>query len=144
VGSYCSVLNVEIHANNSYEVGVGAGRLYLARLNPAFIRPARPRGWGMRRGEDHWDYRPWQARFFVDVPLWPAWLLIVPLTVIMFRRDRALPERFCSECGYDLTGNVTGRCPECGEIVSSKPITRNDDQSAEPNHRGSVRHDRWV
>jgi hypothetical protein len=21
----------------------------------------------------------------------------------------------CRECGYDLTGNVSGRCPECGE-----------------------------
>jgi len=22
--------------------------------------------------------------------------------------------RFCAACGYDLTGNVSGRCPECG------------------------------
>ncbi len=22
--------------------------------------------------------------------------------------------RWCVDCGYDLTGNVTGRCPECG------------------------------
>jgi hypothetical protein len=21
---------------------------------------------------------------------------------------------FCSNCGYDLTGNTSGRCPECG------------------------------
>lgn len=27
-----------------------------------------------------------------------------------FRRRRNL----CVECGYDLTGNVSGRCPECG------------------------------
>jgi uncharacterized paraquat-inducible protein A len=26
----------------------------------------------------------------------------------------------CSECGYDLTGNVSGRCPECGLPVSRK------------------------
>ncbi len=144
VGSYWSVLNVEIHASNSYELGVGAGRLYVARLHPTFIRPARPSGWGIRRGEDHYDYRPWQARFFVDVPLWPAWVLLVPITVIMFRRDRPPPVHLCSNCGYNLTGNVTGRCPECGEIVSSKSITRNGDRCVEPDHRGSVRHDRWV
>jgi hypothetical protein len=27
----------------------------------------------------------------------------------------------CIYCGYDLTGNVSGRCPECGNLVSSAP-----------------------
>ena len=26
-------------------------------------------------------------------------------------------ERYCIQCGYDLTGNVSGVCPECGEKV---------------------------
>jgi uncharacterized RDD family membrane protein YckC len=25
----------------------------------------------------------------------------------------------CHDCGYDLTGNVTGRCSECGRPVNS-------------------------
>jgi hypothetical protein len=25
--------------------------------------------------------------------------------------------RSCRKCGYDLTGNVTGRCPECGQEI---------------------------
>ncbi|MEE8171219.1 MAG: hypothetical protein V3T70_11795 [Phycisphaerae bacterium] len=25
----------------------------------------------------------------------------------------------CRHCGYDLTGNVSGRCPECGTIISA-------------------------
>lgn len=24
----------------------------------------------------------------------------------------------CSSCGYNLTGNVSGRCPECGVLIS--------------------------
>ncbi len=28
--------------------------------------------------------------------------------------DRVNRERRCSECRYDLRGNTTGRCPECG------------------------------
>jgi hypothetical protein len=26
----------------------------------------------------------------------------------------------CTECGYDLTGNVSGKCPECGVHVNPK------------------------
>lgn len=26
----------------------------------------------------------------------------------------------CANCGYDLTANVSGRCPECGAIVDRK------------------------
>lgn len=33
------------------------------------------------------------------------WLFREPL-------DRSRP--LCIQCGYDLTGNVSGRCPECG------------------------------
>ncbi|MBI1827795.1 MAG: hypothetical protein HY287_02690 [Planctomycetes bacterium] len=30
---------------------------------------------------------------------------------------RALNPMLCRGCGYDLTGNVSGRCPECGRDV---------------------------
>jgi hypothetical protein len=29
----------------------------------------------------------------------------------------------CPGCGYDLTGNVSGTCPECGESVAADPNT---------------------
>jgi hypothetical protein len=29
----------------------------------------------------------------------------------------------CRQCGYDLTGNVSGRCPECGEAVAATDST---------------------
>ena len=31
----------------------------------------------------------------------------------------ALPAMQCSRCGYDLTGNVSGTCPECGAAVAA-------------------------
>jgi amino acid transporter len=28
------------------------------------------------------------------------------------------PKGKCGSCGYDLTGNVSGKCPECGTIIN--------------------------
>ncbi|MGD8452221.1 MAG: hypothetical protein PVJ57_10420 [Phycisphaerae bacterium] len=53
-----------------------------------------------------------------------AWLTLRRLH-LAWRRRRA--PRFapghCRECGYDLTGNVTGVCPECGKQSASEPRT---------------------
>jgi hypothetical protein len=32
---------------------------------------------------------------------------------------RKLSVHLCRQCGYDLTGNVTGVCPECGTAISA-------------------------
>ena len=41
----------------------------------------------------------------------PTWFLARPL-----HRARHRPRRgLCLSCGYDLAGNMSGRCPECGE-----------------------------
>lgn len=32
-------------------------------------------------------------------------------------RDHRLPEGSCQTCSYDLTGNVSGVCPECGTKI---------------------------
>lgn len=42
---------------------------------------------------------------------------IIILSVLcrhLFRISRTVKPNTC-ECGYDLTGNVSGRCPECGQ-----------------------------
>src|SRR5262249_38095215 len=48
----------------------------------------------------------------------PFWLLLVIVaapTVLLWHRDQR--HRFapghCQNCGYNLTGNETGKCPEC-------------------------------
>lgn len=36
-----------------------------------------------------------------------------------FRRWRRERKGWCLSCGYDLEGNVSGRCPECGKAISN-------------------------
>jgi hypothetical protein len=33
-------------------------------------------------------------------------------------RRMKIPSGCCQRCGYDLTGNVSGRCPECGMTIN--------------------------
>lgn len=48
----------------------------------------------------------------------PLWIpLVPPLLLILALRRQNLPGS-CRRCGYDLTGNVSGRCPECGTAVT--------------------------
>jgi hypothetical protein len=56
----------------------------------------------------------WELYF----PLWLLFLLVAIPTGFLFWRDyRRIPEGHCQACGYNLTGNTSGICPECGETI---------------------------
>lgn len=55
-------------------------------------------------------------------------ILVGLLTVSCLLNYRDLRRRYlrqaphkCRSCGYDLTGNMTGTCPECGSPICEKP-----------------------
>ena len=48
------------------------------------------------------------------IPLWPAALLAGIATIVFGYRSRRIPPGHCKACRYDLTGNISGVCPECG------------------------------
>lgn len=59
-------------------------------------------------------------------PLWLATIVfsvypsIVFILMPLYRTHRCHHRRrrgLCVQCGYDLTGNVSGRCPECGQAI---------------------------
>ena len=48
-------------------------------------------------------------------PFWIPVLVFGAATALLWYMDRRrVPSGHCRKCGYDLTGNVSGRCPECG------------------------------
>ena len=51
----------------------------------------------------------------------PHWLALLAFAVLpaawSFRRHRQRDDSACRQCGYNLTSNVSGICPECGEPV---------------------------
>ena len=51
----------------------------------------------------------------VWLPLWIPFVLVAVPTAFLWWRDRhRIPPGRCQKCGYNLTGNVSGVCPECG------------------------------
>jgi hypothetical protein len=56
----------------------------------------------------------WRSSDMYSIPYWMPFLLLAIPTAILWYRDRRPPVGRCQWCGYDLMGNVSGVCPECG------------------------------
>ena len=99
---------------------------------PNPFRPATSAGrdWILIRWEhvadyiDEWSYPPKtypRTTISFSVALWPLLLFVLvypSVTVVkLIRRRSRLRSGHCENCGYDLTGNVSGTCPECSTPV---------------------------
>ena len=56
---------------------------------------------------------------YVWIPLWVPTALCALVVLLGLRKRNPKAGKPCEECGYDLTGNVSGRCPECGVSLHS-------------------------
>lgn len=62
--------------------------------------------------------------FSIELPWWLPTLLFLGITIVAQRRGGS-PEdgkNVCS-CGYNLNGNTSGICPECGTPIN-EPVSR--------------------
>jgi hypothetical protein len=87
------------------------------------LEPTASTGCFLRSAEfrAHWRWVP--VRFghqrgtsmteYMYLPLWVPWVAVLFPTVWLWFFDRR-PPGSCAKCGYDLKGNTTGVCPECG------------------------------
>lgn len=70
---------------------------------------------------------PFRYRWGVDgliaLPLWPIPATLVARAVWRWRRSPRSGPGLCRTCGYDLSGNVSGVCPECGNATADKRAT---------------------
>jgi hypothetical protein len=65
-----------------------------------------------------WLYygHPSGSGFLLVIPFWLlSSALAIPTTFLWWRDRKRFPAGHCQTCGYDLTGNVSGVCPECGK-----------------------------
>lgn len=90
--------------------------------------PSGQRGWSRidevashYNGLYYWTFRTWSNGFAVPL-FWLAGflfvgslVLLVPDVLLLFRHQVAAGH--CRQCEYDLTGNVSGICPECGAAI---------------------------
>lgn len=68
-------------------------------------------------GQSRWPVVWWFAcpALVILTPVWMPLLAVAVPTAFLWRREqRRSKSGHCRNCGYNLTGNVTGRCPECG------------------------------
>jgi hypothetical protein len=79
---------------------------------PAGLNMERPSGIQWLPSVDH------SSGIMVVVPIWMLLVVIAIPTAFLWVRDRRrFPRGHCQACGYNLTGNVSGVCPECGRKV---------------------------
>ena len=77
-----------------------------------------------RTGDDRYEAGTFVERN-VYLPVWFLILLTLPYPIVIFvrgpyhryRRYRRRKKGLCLKCAYNLRGNVSGICPECGERI---------------------------
>jgi len=60
---------------------------------------------------------PTPKTLWLNLPHWLTNLVSWSLFIILWRKSRKHPAGHCQSCGYDLTGNESGACPECNATV---------------------------
>jgi hypothetical protein len=131
------------HPMQGYQVGAVGGRLFLHYAVPmpqdrswssrvhrfagfaVGLAPGKVKGSAYSAYLDdkltiEWEY----LEYFVFLPLWMPFVLFAPypafvLARLLRKRTPAWRRRhgLCARCGYDLTGNTSGVCPECGRAA---------------------------
>lgn len=114
-----------------YSVEFGGFRWSTSVSRPNPIQPSRQGGWDPLFGLSTEERREARAlsrkqvwNLDLRVPFWAPCILFATSPAIAFiggplRRWRRRRRGVCAKCGYDLTGNVSGVCPECGRKVEA-------------------------
>jgi len=101
-------------------MSMGRGGVYLLRWGDStheFNRRLWHEGGHVRWLPDRADESAARWADWWFMPLWMPLIVVAAPTVFFWIRSRQLVPGQCHRCGYDLTGNVSGVCPECGAAL---------------------------
>lgn len=78
---------------------------------------------------DSWFFPGWpvKAAFGVIAAITVTLVYAAVRTIYYCLRWRVVEAdgRYCADCGYDLTGNTSGTCPECGVPIETRRASAN-------------------
>lgn len=97
-----------------HDTGVYHQGLVLTHQNPASNWHGRLRYGLLLPSLEHDESKNYWEGY---LPLWLPFLMFAAPTAFLWYRDRRIPAGHCQACGYDLRGNVSGICPECGKQI---------------------------
>ena len=129
----------------SPDVGLGHSGLWICRTTQVALSAQYARWYwlGFEYGRElgWWQRQPMPTPTVVVsewlvVPLWFVCVLTAILPAIWLRRYRCdsrlrtdgMPH--CAKCDYNLTGNVSGICPECGASILGRGEGRGEEHSS--------------
>jgi hypothetical protein len=98
-----------------WAVGLGSGAVYANSfwhpqiMNFDLPAPANVLGFSWHR----WP----NGDRYIRVPVWPFVLSLTTAAAFLWYTDRKRAPGSCHHCHYNLTGNTTGVCPECGKLL---------------------------
>lgn len=153
--SVCAVVTIALAAFSFWRI-VWVGEYWLCVSCGRVFVEARPHGIGIIAGGFQGDPPLWDrlrgalilpesgfsasgGRWFL-IPLWlPASIFTLVALICWWRLSRRDAGTNCRSCGYNLAGNVSGTCPECGAAVPEDLVQRDD--SAERDARVGQRNE---
>lgn len=135
---HCRLLSMQLQGGSRLEITQSGSALWFGIVRDVATSGPKPlqsrkKVLGIEIGRNTWGVShpqsaPWVTtqRYveFIAIPLWMWFLLTIPCVAIRIRwiHQRArhnapatVPR--CSRCGYELRGNRSGTCPECGRAV---------------------------
>jgi hypothetical protein len=74
----------------------------------------------------------WSWRYINDTLSLALFVGVLASTIVLVGLDfqRQFPPGHCRKCGYDLTGNVSGVCSECGDPIPQGSIPDGEGRDA--------------